>query len=182
MKFLTETHLQEFSSDKFKYKELSKKILEEILLKMELPNCFGLYGHWGSGKSTLIRFIIQHINSEYDDVLPVYFEPWKYEYSNHNELLFALLHKIRKDLSMKSSAKWKKLFAGLLAIGTGSLKAANVVDMDIQKISSDAKELEEKFCNQHERWVNEVEEFRDSFQSIINDGLKKKRSDKIIIF
>lgn len=182
MKFPTEKHLQEFESDKFGYKELSKRLLDEVLLKMELPNCFGLYGNWGSGKSTMIDFMKQHIEGDsksYEKVIPIYFEPWKYEYSDQNNLLFALLNCIKNKLGI-NKALWKPLAVDVLTIGNNFLKSSKVVD--VKEVAGDMKFFEGKIFEEHETWVNRVEKLRDSFQKIVRDGMKRKKVTRLIIF
>jgi len=38
----SERQLEDFKDDKFGYNELSKNILDNVLLEMQLPNSFGL--------------------------------------------------------------------------------------------------------------------------------------------
>lgn len=182
MLFPTEKHLQEFHQDKFGYKSLSKKILDNILLKMELPNCFGLYGNWGSGKSTIIHYITKHLQGpqrKYKKVTPVYFEPWKYEYSDQKDLLFALLNKIKMALDINNSI-WKKIMVDSLVITSGVLRLTKICD--IQDTIADFDKIEDKVYKEYETWIDKIEEFKSTFQQTINEGLKKRKTEKLIIF
>lgn len=182
MIFPTEKHLQEFQHDKFGYKKLSKKILDDILLKMELPNCFGIYGNWGSGKSTIIHYIRNHLNGpqqKYKRITPVYFEPWKYEYSNQKDLLFALLNCIRRSFDIDESI-WKKLMVDALVITAGLLRFTKTVD--IQDTIKDFTAIENEMFDEYEKWIDKIEEFKSTFQETINKGLEKKETEKLIIF
>lgn len=183
MKFPTEKHLHELESDKFGYKMVSKKILDDILLQMELPNTFGFYGNWGSGKTTMLDFIRQHIEKgyekEYKYITAIYFESWRYEYSDQNDLLFALLSSINKQTGIKNE-KWQRLMIDAITILSGVLRTVGSVDLG--KVASDLKNFEGKILKEHETWVDKIERFRNDFETIINDVLKKKESTKLIVF
>jgi len=178
MRFPTEKHLQEFQMDKFGYESLSKVILNEILLEMELPNCFGLYGNWGSGKSTMLHFIKKHLEGN-QDVKPVYFEPWKYEYADQKDLLFALLNCIKKECGIDSDT-WKKVMVDALVIGSGLLRFSQIVD--VKDVCNDAALFEEKIFKEHGTWIDKVEEFKSTFEVTLGKALKKAGASKLLIF
>jgi len=183
MLFPTEKHLQNLRMDKFGYKNLSKKILDEIILKMELPNCFGIYGNWGSGKSTIVHFMMEHLKGKqekYKTVTPVYFEPWKYEYSDHKDLLFALLKCIKKTLNVDDIKIWEKVLIDAIAIATGVLRIGT--GLDIQKSAEDLELIEKKTLKEHQTWIDKVEDFKETFQAVINKGLEKAKTSKLVIF
>lgn len=52
----------------------------------------GLYGPWGSGKSSLLQCLRRRLTAE-DDVIPVFFDAWRYGQSEHIEVsLVAAIH------------------------------------------------------------------------------------------
>jgi predicted KAP-like P-loop ATPase len=57
----------------------------------------GLYGPWGSGKSSLLRGIHDRLAANHPDVVPVMFEAWRYEQSTH--LVVPLLHAVTSTVS-----------------------------------------------------------------------------------
>ena len=195
IKFPTEKHLQDISKDKFKYKELSANIVDNILLQMELPNNFGIYGNWGSGKSTLIHFMREHLKTK-DDIQVVYFEAWKYEYSEGNDLLFALLNAIKKELKIGSKI-WKKVAVSALTIWDKLLRtpellaAIPIVGTWLSKIALDPKDIKERWemyeemvYSEHEKWNDKIDSLQSDFQSLVKKWLekKKKKKEKLIIF
>ncbi len=182
MRLQTERHLQEFDQDIFSYKKLSKTILDQVLLKMELPNSFGIYGNWGSGKSTMIHYILKHIENApitYSSVTAVYFEPWKYEYSSHKDLLFALLSAIKQKSELEKSV-WKTIMTDVLVVASGVARKISVVDA--QDTVADFELVEGKVFKEHELWVNKVQKFKEDFQIIVDQTLQKNNSKKLIVF
>jgi KaiC/GvpD/RAD55 family RecA-like ATPase len=51
----------------------------------------GIYGLWGSGKSSILRSLERNLR-EGHDVIPVYFDAWRYEQTEH--IVVPLLHHI----------------------------------------------------------------------------------------
>lgn len=166
----TEQALQELKADKFKFDKLAKKLLDDYLLQMQLPNCFGIYGNWGAGKSTLLNFIKKHIEAEHsEEVAVVYFEPWKYEHSKNSDLLFALINKIKVDLGI-STQEWEKLEAKLLTIGNWALSKLPI-SVDIKEIDESLQKFEEILLDKHQLWADETEALRKEFEGIISQAL-----------
>jgi hypothetical protein len=55
----------------------------------------GIFGSWGSGKTTLMRAILKRIENR-DDIIPVWFNAWRYEREEH--LIIPLLDVLREAL------------------------------------------------------------------------------------
>ena len=47
--------------------------------KKLLPSCIGLYGDWGSGKSSLMHMCIKKLKGQNDDTVCLLFNGWLYE-------------------------------------------------------------------------------------------------------
>jgi hypothetical protein len=58
----------------------------------------GVYGAWGSGKSSLLNAIKNELASS-DDVFTVYFDAWRYEGTDH--IVVPLLHRIHSAVASK---------------------------------------------------------------------------------
>ncbi len=189
MKFQTEKHLKDFEKDKFGYFTLSKNILDNVLLEMELPNCFGLYGNWGSGKSTMLHYLIKHIEDDvekkYQRISTVYFETWKYEYTDEKSLLFALLKNIQNQCGLSDKKIWKKLLIDLSVITAGVARkfpvTSNIIETG-KAATEDFNFLEKKMYSEYEIWIDKIEGFKKEFENIIKKALKKSDSEKLVIF
>lgn len=195
-RFPTERHLEKIDErDKFKYKELSAHILDQVLLQMETPNCLGIYGNWGSGKSTILHFLQGHISQRVEsesntNLIPVYFEPWKYEYAKGGDLVFALLRKIESALPNKSKATfqklWKRVGASLLTVGTWSLRTGTNLaslgqcEVDPRAIAEDMSYYE-RLLEPNNAWVDEMEGFRERFETAIDKGLPEGKTLLVLI-
>ena len=184
MKFPTEKHLQDFQGDKFGYTDLSRKILDEILLEMELPNCFGLYGNWGSGKSTILHFVQEHLREEkYKGIIPVYFEAWQYEYAEQKDLLFALLNCIKeKSGTNRTLFQRLQVDAAAIAVGVPDLLAGGKLGDFVGRVGSNLSKFEQRLLKEHKRWVDRIKEFKVEFSSVIKKALTKNNASKLFIF
>lgn len=177
MRFPTECPKTDLTDDAFGYSSLAERLFDELLLKMESPNCFGIYGNWGSGKSTLLHFIKQHAAKTRSSVLPVLFEPWKYEYSDRSDLMFALLRAIKKESGMDNGV-WKKILTDVAVVGLGVARGLGVNPDDTV---SDFSKVEQSLYKEHELWVDKVEEFNDEFQKVVNAVLTKNNASTLML-
>ncbi len=191
LKIPKETHLSSTGDDKYGFAELSRRILDNVLLQMELPNCFGLYGNWGSGKSTVLHFIQEHLKSDeeaYQDITTVYFEPWKYEYAKENDLLFALLHKILNELDVSKKETRRNLTKMLLSAaswGTKTVSSAltlGTATIDPKEVAEHLELYEDLLSDKYNDWIDDTEQVREKIQEAITEGLAKKNKKRLLIF
>lgn len=93
--------------------DITKDIIENDSLS---PCTIGVYGDWGSGKSSLVEMILKDYEGK-DDFLCLKFNGWLFEdYDDaKNALLGNILDKIKekRKLSAKAKTKLKKLFKNL---------------------------------------------------------------------
>jgi len=54
----------------------------------------GLYGAWGSGKSSLLNAVKNALSAGGSNVIPVYFDAWRYEKAEH--IIVPMLHSMHK--------------------------------------------------------------------------------------
>ena len=95
----------EKDSDLFGFDAYAKTIAGLIANKEnKTPLVIGIYGSWGSGKTTLMQTVISHLGKieEYEDKSPyrrcktVWFQAWKYK--DEDEILAALIEEIFKTM------------------------------------------------------------------------------------
>ena len=78
----------------------------------------GIYGPWGTGKSSILRALERHLAGE-DDVTPVFFDAWRYEQSEHiivpllHETYHALRRSGRSDVAAQVQRALRAVVGGL---------------------------------------------------------------------
>jgi predicted KAP-like P-loop ATPase len=76
------------------------------MIKNSYPNfTIGIFGEWGTGKTTLMKSIEKKIGKNDQDIITVWFDAWKYE----NEKEFALIPLLKViDYSIPDEADERK--------------------------------------------------------------------------
>lgn len=165
--------------------DIASKKLSKIINNLETPSCFGLYGMWGSGKTSLMNLTKNNIDTDpatSNKVATVFFEAWKYEYSDV-PITFNLLFKIQEELGaefdLKATAK-KLLSIGVASFINPLLKGA--INVDTSDALENLDKINENLLSAYENWLRSNEDFRDEFEKKVNDALLKNKKEKLIIF
>lgn len=74
--------------------------LAEIIAGSRAEFAVGIFGTWGSGKTTLMRAIERQLAAQ-EDVIPVWFTAWRYEREPH--LIVPLLDVLREELDQRAA-------------------------------------------------------------------------------
>jgi predicted KAP-like P-loop ATPase len=102
------------SEDAFKSQTFDKhsKKLADIIRYSRPKFAIGIFGEWGTGKTTMMKMIEKQLKENYHpDVLPVWFNAWKYEkekYLAAVPLLRTIKITLDKDVNSKTE-NWKKV-------------------------------------------------------------------------
>lgn len=181
--------------------EITKDIIENDNLS---PCTIGVYGDWGSGKSSLVEMILKSYENK-DDFLCIKFNGWLFEdYDDaKNALLGNILDKIKekRTLSVKAKKTITKLFKNIdyLDIASKGIKygvdffamggIGTITDLTISSITSQLKKSGQEIDNEAIKNVLEKtlkkEEIRKNLREFQNDFdklLKETNVKKLIVF
>ena len=87
--------------------EHTAKVLARATLQTYSPITIGVFGDWGSGKTSLMRLMKQVVESDGEDTaVAVWFNAWQYEREEH--LIVPLIATIARDIK-KRQGKWSKV-------------------------------------------------------------------------
>ncbi|QQU02193.1 KAP family P-loop NTPase fold protein [Myroides odoratus] len=181
--------------------EVTKDIIENENLS---PCTIGVYGDWGSGKSSLVEMILKSYE-ENDDFLCIKFNGWLFEdYEDaKTALLGTIIDKIKEQRTLTSKAKTsiKKLYKNIdfldlaskgLKFGTDFLLTGGlgtVADITVNKVFDSLKDkgqsIESKDLKKILEGAFSKEQVRKNlreFQSDFDKLLKETKIKKLVVF
>lgn len=173
--------------------------------KKLLPSCIGLYGDWGSGKSSLMHMCIKKLKGQKDDTVCLLFNGWLYESYDDAKtaILSSILDGIKENRTLHGTAleiiralyqsvdKFKLIKDGIkfgmdLALTGGIGSIANLTIKSVIKKSKKAlgeideeaviKDIKEKLDYKELR--EDIKEFREKFAQLIEES----GIEKLVIF
>ncbi|MCK5599627.1 hypothetical protein KAI78_08380 [bacterium] len=161
------------------------KILVDLILNSvkNTPFTIGIHGHWGSGKTSLMKQIQNSLKER--NTLTVFFEAWQYE--KEEEILIPLLQTIdnkygKNENAEKKIRKKKKatMLFNTIAVLSGDLflKTMTNGSMGIQDIFK----TEKYFKNQYLENKSEFIKIKDKFKKAINKILGNQKNKLLVIF
>ena len=90
---LTDNEVKRTEDDSLQYRTLSDTLVN-IALKSQTPLTIGVFGEWGSGKTSLMRLTENELNKQ--KIKTVWFNAWKFDKAY--DLRVALIHAILKEI------------------------------------------------------------------------------------
>jgi len=141
--FSADKPINTVQEDRFQRFNFSKRIADTITHRKSSDSIvLGLFGEWGSGKSSILNLINNELSKESDSILLLEFNPWMY---NHEEnLLLSFFKKIADVLGKNPITKTETFGAYLEAFG-GVFKS---IGFDNAKIGMALKSIDlEEFKN-----------------------------------
>lgn len=156
--------------------------LKSNIDNLSQTNMIALYGKWGSGKSTLMKYIGTEL--EKGDYKSLYFPAWEFE--KDENLPVSLTHFI-SDRTGTSSVKIIKEFLALagdaLLSGIKSVTLdAGVIKINPKALIDSAQEYNQKIKEQNKSAYNNTKDFKKKFLEAEKVIIKKTKKKKLIIF
>ncbi len=100
-KFLSDEAVREIENDRLKHPSIAEA-LKTIVVNCPLPFTIGLFGKWGTGKSSIANFLKSKLVECQEKIVVVDFDVWKYaEDSLRRYFLINLVTKLKEQKSLK---------------------------------------------------------------------------------
>ncbi|MGZ8258746.1 MAG: P-loop NTPase fold protein [Methylotenera sp.] len=112
------------SNDKLAFTDYVQAIERQVLTREDKAAfVVGIYGAWGSGKSSLLNMLHEHLKNQHNSFEVVEFSPWLYR--NETSLLLPLL----AELAKKYSA-FEKLIKGIVNVSPDIMAKVTSLGLD----------------------------------------------------
>jgi len=128
-RFLSDNALRETKDDRLKHPSIAAA-LRDIVINCPLPFTVGLFGKWGTGKSSIANFLKSKLDEQEEKIAIVDFDVWKYEDDSLRKQFLLVLEKQLKaqkvldknyPLNPRVTASTSKGFEGKITISKAKL-------------------------------------------------------------
>jgi hypothetical protein len=155
--------------------------LSNLISNIEPPFTLGIYGPWGSGKSSFMNLLEEKLtqNSKF---VSLNFNAWQYE--NESSLLLPLLSKIAAKFNGKkdTTKKIKKISTSLVLLGGNVLtKVATQGMLNIKDIKGSLTDAEEMIGEVYDKWISEVDKMHNAFANLVKEITRGEKTLMILI-
>ncbi len=181
MQLFTDNPIASVEKDKFGFDRYARGLKDLILQAEPLPFCVGIFGAWGSGKSSFMNMIQGLIKEQADNkIKTIWFNPWKYDKKEDiwNALIQTILNSIIEEQTLKQGVKDK---AKELALATTWLALKKTLTAITAGVISegDLDKVVEAFNEKDEKYYRHINQFEKDFADVVNDYTN---SGKLVIF
>lgn len=178
-KILLDIPVEKLEDDLLNRKPFVDVVTNLIEENIQTPYSIGIYGDWGSGKTSIMKFIQEQVEKAGHKAF--WYSAWQYE--NEHNLIYPLIHIIEKEIK-KAKIKginMKEVSKSVASIGLGLLCAGSKI-VDFRKWNS----LEKRHLKRINTWIDEISNINEKYCKLINILLTKKKKDnenaKLIVF
>jgi len=154
---------------------------------IETPYSIGIYGDWGSGKTTIMNFVKDSIEEETEtkNYLTLWFDAWEYE--NEENLIYPLIRLIRNCIPKEKRESVKESIEKLLTV---LLKASSDVilhkltfgGINAEKIEKYGLEYEKAHTSRFDKWIDMTGESRNAFKQLVETACEKNEKEYLVLF
>jgi hypothetical protein len=172
MEALTDNPVELPEEDQYGFRPYAGILAGMVRDTPNLPFCMGIFGRWGTGKSSLMKLIECQLSGA-GVVRCIWFNPWKYH--RQEELWSALIRAVLARINEDGSEQAKTLATNLMKTAAWSVikRAAGPLTMGIVS-GEDLEKLKDSFAKTEERYQQHINAFEDDFAELVklytNDG------------
>lgn len=167
MEMLTDNPISNKREDKLGFSDYAQLLAQTIIDTKKLPFCIGIFGGWGTGKSSLMNLIKEELD-ERKDIKTIWFNPWKYD--NRKDVLNALLQSILYSMASQSKDRQVKYKAKRLAKEVAWIATKSLISLlSHGSISADSiNKIKDIVTKNDQQFYKHINKFEDNFEKIVN--------------
>ncbi|NQU47961.1 MAG: hypothetical protein HQ519_04885 [Planctomycetes bacterium] len=183
MEMLTDNPIRNSHDDRFNFEPYAQILVGAIVETYMLPFTIGVYGAWGTGKSSLMYLIKEQLD-QFSGHKTIWFNPWKYDKREDlwGALIRTILTQIKQDAGGNQDliAKADKVAKSLLSRMAWGLLKKGISKVTLGAVDDDmmdnAKAALSKQDQEIDRYVNHFErDFAEAIKAYTDNG-------KLVIF
>jgi len=155
--------------------------LKDRIFRGVLPQTIGLYGEWGSGKTTFKNFLLEEIEKDSKQkISTVDFNAWEHE--KIGNIIFPMIKLLADRTGERGNERMKNLFATFsMSLGHVALRASTGMTLGLDDVLN-FQEIAKKNIPQYSNYTDEIKKTRDHFKELREAVRKKERSEMVAIF
>jgi predicted KAP-like P-loop ATPase len=170
-----------YASDQLQFSRYVEPLTEIIMNDAtQTPFTVGVFGAWGSGKSSLLEMIDQKLADDHsEEVVRVHFNPWVYR--RESNILIPLLHTLHDTLTEDKKSRFVEA-AGKIGILAAKLGAGVLLG----KLSGgavsvgDINQLADEYAQMRHEVESEMRNLRETLQQQADDI--RKNGARLVFF
>lgn len=177
MRLHTDNPIDDEDGDKFGFKPYAQVLRDTILETGPLPFCVGIFGEWGSGKTSFMKMIESPIKKMVESstgskakVCSIWFNPWKYDKKEDlwSALIQSIVYEIEKELHGQKENVDKARHLALATTWLAMKKAITALTAGVIS-ESNLDGLIESFGKADEKYHAFINNFEEAFSELVNE-------------
>jgi hypothetical protein len=156
------------------------KILGDLTIEADsLPFTIGIFGEWGTGKTSLMYLLEKWLNEHDGNVKTVWFNPWKYDCKEElwSAFIQSIILKIEEESSGEIKEDVRKILKKLAGVAIrGVIEKSTFGIIDRQSIN----EIKEVISDNNKEHINFLNKFDEEFSDLVSKYVGN--NGRLIIF
>lgn len=148
-----------------------------FIQKCDTPMTISIQGDWGSGKTSMMKFIEKKISN---DVKCVWFNTWQYsQFNMQDDLTISMLYALLSELDCEPSFMEKM---GKIVKSNGAKAAGVFAENFIPVVGSILNKTVENISFERTDYAKEIKDLKKEFEKAVKDSLVKNNKNRMVVF